>query len=151
LANIKKHEINYELVKKLAAEGLSQSQIARICNIPISTFETYVFKDQELQLALKEGKALPNLVVEASLFRNAIGFPTVKETYKRVPHKKVQPNGEVIVEHEMVLDRQTRELTAGQTQAQQIWLQANWPEKYRQRIDINHSFANMTKLAQGSE
>lgn len=142
----KKYRIDYDLVKRLSAEQLTQKQIARILKIPISTFETYIFKDKELHLALKEGKATPNTLVEQSLFRNALGFPNVKKTYTRREIKNVLPDGNVELISEMVLDKIVEEHTAGNVAAQQYWLQCNYPEKYRQRIDINHSFANMSKV-----
>lgn len=146
MSRVRKHRIDYELVKRLSAEHLTQRQIARILKIPIQTFETYIFKDQALQLALKEGKATPNTLVEQSLFRNAIGYPNLKKTYVRQETKNVLPDGTVEITSEMVLDRYVEEHTAGNVAAQQYWLQCNYPEKYRQRIDINHSFANMSKV-----
>lgn len=142
----KKYRIDYDLVKRLSAEQLTQKQIARILKIPISTFETYIFKDKELHLALKEGKATPNTLVEQSLFRNALGFPNVKKTYIRQTKQNVLPDGNIELTSEMVLDKVIEEHTAGNVAAQQYWLQCNYPEKYRQRIDINHSFANMSKV-----
>ena len=134
-------KIDLILVEKLAAEGLSDEQIARCIGIPVSTWEYNKAKDPALQAAVKKGKMAPNIMVEQSLLRNALGFKSVKTKYVWIqnpqdPTKSIKVPKEEVIEH-----------VAGNVSAQTFWLTNNWPEKYKNRYEVNNTFAGMVKAS----
>lgn len=218
----RKYVIDYDLVVRLSQEGLSQPQIARIVQVPLSTFEKYKFEDPLLNSALEKGKATPNVLVEQSLLRNALGFTSEEKKFKRVinfskvltpwfkqiiknrdENKCQNPNcpkktttidvfhidynteannqynlitlcttcktkalnslnkeaitqfyneiialkKEEIEKQDLILVEKTVKKVPGNVSAIQIWLQANWPTKYRARLDLVHSFASISRKA----
>ena len=66
-------DINFEQVKKLAAYGMTDKQIADILNIVESTLNLYK-KNPEFSESLKAGKQISDEQVERSLYQRACGY-----------------------------------------------------------------------------
>ncbi|MCX8696552.1 winged helix-turn-helix transcriptional regulator [Gilliamella sp. B2828] len=66
-----KIEINLQQVEKLAANGLTQQQIADSLGISVSTIESRLRESEEFKDAIKKGKAKGIAIIANQLFEKA--------------------------------------------------------------------------------
>jgi hypothetical protein len=78
----KKHML--EKAKELAAKGKTNREIAEIFEITEQTFYDWLRNNYEFSYALKEGKQEADQMVEAALFKRAIGYT--------LPDKQLPPD-----------------------------------------------------------
>lgn len=104
----------------LAKEGKTDEQIAEILNVSLSTIRYWRNTDLELLMAVRESKQEADAMVEASLYKTAVGFEyqestsTDKGTY--VHNKYSKPD----------------------VRAQQFWLKNRRPKKWKDRVELVH-------------
>lgn len=71
-------EYHIPWARSLARRGLTVEEIAREIGVAKSTFTKWVSENEELSVALNEGRAIADSKVEDSLYKRALGF-TVTE------------------------------------------------------------------------
>lgn len=109
-----------EKAMALAKKGATNAEIAKSFDVSEATFYVWMQKYSEFSETLKEAKAYADDMVEAALFKKAIGF-TQPET------KVFMTKGGVIVTHEMIKHY------APDTTAQIFWLKNRRPDQWRDK------------------
>jgi len=107
--------------KALAEQGKTNEQIAAIIGVNVDTLYVWQSKFREFSEALKEGKSLADDLVEASLFRRAIGY---KET---IPKQAVYFGK--VVEYEDTM------ACPPDTVAAIFWLKNRRPNEWRDKTE----------------
>ena len=75
----KKNGFIVQKIMELAREGKTNMQIADIVGISFETLRTWKIEDWEFAVTLNENKFLADQMVEASTFKNAIGYDYYEE------------------------------------------------------------------------
>lgn len=123
-----------EMVSKileLAKKGKTKSQIAEIVGINLSTMTYWLQQDFQFFTALNEHKQYADELVEASLFRKALGFT---QTYKT---EKPTKDGSVIVE-------ETQYIPPSDT-AMIFWLKNRKRNQWTDTQNVNHKMLILKK------
>jgi hypothetical protein len=105
-------------VEKLAAKGLTNTEIAAALNVATSTIKEWIARHEEFSASIKSGKGDADDLVVKSLFRRAIG-EYVKET-------KTKDDG-----HSVTIE--TTEKYVADTMAMMYWLNNRRPSEWRHR------------------
>ena len=115
-------DVHPTFAEALAKIGLSNSAIAKAMTIGQVTFYSWQKKYEEFRKALKEGKAWPDDIVEASLFQRACGYshPAVK----------------IMVVGGKVRQIPFTEHFAPDTNAAEFWLTNRRPKDWRHKQEI---------------
>jgi len=114
----KKDKLDPHLVKKLAAFGLTEKQIAEAVGMCFNTFNKHK-KDPKIYEPLKKGKQISDKEVVKSLYKRATGF---KYTETHITAKGIKT-----IEKEMCPD----------TLACIFWLKNRIPTEWKDRRDIS--------------
>lgn len=124
------NQLNEELTDKileLAKKGKTNKQIAQIIGISPQTIYYWQRTNDQFKWAFSEAKSAADDLVEASLFRKAIGY-TCPET------KVFQYEGQII-EHTI------QKHYAPDTTAGIFWLKNRRPEEWRERVEnVNKNY-----------
>ncbi len=117
-----KSEERIEKIAELAAQGKTDKQIADIVGISERTITNWKAKDWQFSAVLKENKQLADDLVEASLFKSAVGY-----------------------EHRMLKEVATKEGVQTIEDASYhppnatsmiFWLKNRQPKKWKDRVEI---------------
>ena len=111
-----------QMAAKLAKEGMNNKEIADFFDVSESTFYRWLEANTEFWESLKGSKEDADDLVEASLFKRAVGF-TQPET------KVFMTKGGNIVTHDMVKHH------APDTTAAIFWLKNRRPEQWREKAN----------------
>lgn len=109
----------------LAKEGKTDAQIAKLIGISLRTFHVWKREKPEFLHTLKEAKNVADELVEASLFRRAVGYS--HRAVKIMQHEGV-PIREEYIEH-----------YPPDTTAAIFWLKNRKPEEWRDQQEHKHS------------
>jgi hypothetical protein len=115
---------------ELTKAGYTMDEIAKSAGMTRGQLETLLKKNPEVWDLIDEAKMVPNRMVEMSLFKRAIGFPT-KETHL------VQGRPSRVIFKEIVPD----------VAACIFWLKNREPDKWRDVVDVNLSLRE--RMARG--
>lgn len=138
-------------------DGLSEKQIAENVGVAYSTFRDWKKKFPALSAALKKGKDFSDRQVENALYKKAIGYDYVEETYKivSIKEKRVEErNGKKIavdvpVDKEVLVKKTTKHV-APDTGAAAFWLKNRKPAVWRDKQEVEHSGSmNITNPYEG--
>lgn len=108
------------LVEAYARHGLFNSEIAEKLNVPYSTFQSYVEKYPELEMALDKGREAAELLVENALLKSALGFTSLEITKER---KQVGENPDGTPIYKMVPTKKVYKQVPPSVPAIQYWLE----------------------------
>lgn len=114
------------MISEWAIKGLTDKDICTNLRIAVSTFCSYKLKYPELVEALKGNKDEADLVVENSMYKNAVGFE-----YEEVT--------EELVDGKMQVTRRVTKLSAPNTTAGIYWLNNRQPKKFRTKQEIENN------------
>lgn len=133
MARISRYDkkIHCSLVKKLAAKGYTDIEMADIMGISERSFNYWKERYPEFLQSIKEGKRIPDEKVIQSLYKNATGY-----NYKAKKPMVVSDGGGEGSHVEIV---EYTEHVPAQTTAQIFWAKNRMPDKWRDRQDIEHS------------
>ena len=131
---VRVHHIDCALVMRLARVGLTNAEIAEVVEVTREVFESHVVRDEALLDALIEGRANPNRMVVASLFKRAVGYQ-----YEQVTEEDGRPIKKVI--KHVVPD----------VAAMNLWLRHKDPENWDRpkQSNVNLTFRDRAALASG--
>lgn len=118
---------------ELAKQGKSEQEIANIIGVHIDTLALWKRNDVSLLMALKEGKYEADQLVEASLFKRALGMEYYEESSSQ--------NGPIILQKYALPD----------VRAAQYWLNNRQPKKWRDRVEMVHEAGASLLLNLGSK
>lgn len=110
---------------ELAAKGKTNKEIAKIIGVAESTIRYWQKMDFGFSAAVKELKLEADQLIEASLFKTALGF---KKTYKT---EKVTKDGDVVDYKETIYIHPS-------PTAQIFWLKNRQPERWREKVEHEH-------------
>lgn len=133
---------NYEMLVKprlqeigwWRRDGLIEEEICKRLGVGFSTFQEYKKQHQELLETIKNGKKESNFQMEDSLFKRGNGFEFT-ETKTVVDPRKMDEKGRPII---LRVERTTKYFPPD-TAAAFIYLKNCWPEKYKDKHEIEHS------------
>lgn len=119
-------------IKKWAAEGMIDSEIAHNIGIAYSTFREWVKKYDKLSATLKMSKDVADDKVEKSLYERALGWEYTEETKERKFNTDTN-------QYEMVLTKTVKKQVLPETTAMIFWLKNRRPDiwKDRQEVGLN--------------
>jgi hypothetical protein len=118
--------VDIEQLKKIAALGATDSQIADFFKVSVSTLNLWKEKHPEFSESLKEAKALSDERVERSLFQRACGFEHESE--------------EIFCNKQGMVTRvKTIKKYAPDTIAAIFWLTNRQKDKWRDSRSIDHT------------
>jgi len=106
-------KIHPGIVKKLAATGMTEEDMADVLEISRPTFLTWKNTHEEFLSAVVEGKSTPLTAVEAALYRLCKGYTYDEGGVKRTKHPDVR--------------------------AIQFYLKNVAPDKWRDKQEVEHS------------
>lgn len=107
-------------ILELAKQGKTEQDIADIIGVHIDTLALWKRNDLSLLMALKEGKLEADQLVEASLFKRALGMQYYEESSSQ--------NGPISLQKYALPD----------VRAAQYWLNNRQPKKWRDRVEMVH-------------
>lgn len=108
-----------EKILELCKKGKTNAQIAEVIGVHVVTLEIWMGKHQDLRWAAKEAKQAADELVEASLFRRAVGFS--HESEKVFCHE-----GKII--RAKVIEQYAPDARAGE-----FWLKNRLPDRWREK------------------
>lgn len=112
-------------ILELAKQGKTDVEIAESVGICEKTLNNWKQFHPDFLQALKESKSAADMLVEASLFRKAVGYS----------HKAVK-----IMQYEgVVLKEEYIEHYPPDTAAAQFWLKNRQPDQWRDKTEVEHS------------
>lgn len=123
-----------ETILRLLKEGKTEEQVARVIGVSTRTLSNWKGKHVELLHAIRESKLLADELVEASLFRRAVGYS--HKEIKFFAHEGVVTDRRVVEKHH-----------PPDTTAAMFWLRNRQPKKWREKTesDVNiNNFSNLT-------
>lgn len=121
----------------MARLGMIDIDMARELGIAESTFQKWKTDHPEFAKAITRGKEHPDDIVEAALFRRALGYEYVEETE------------ELNAEGDMILTKRYHKHMPSETLASIYWLNNRRSDKWRQRQEVLNTFDDSAKeLAQ---
>ena len=124
-----------ETILRLIKEGKTEEQIAEVIGVCAKTLANWKGKHPELLHAVREARLIADEVVEASLFRRAVGYSH--------PEQKVFNCEGQIITHEIVKHHPP------DTQAAMFWLRNRQPERWKEKtegdVTVNNN-VNVEKL-----
>lgn len=131
------------LIERAAKAGLTNEQIASILGITRDAFQKWLRSDQRVARAHQRGRQEPNLKVENSLFRRALGYNVVEL------EEKVVTNGGGKVLRKIPVMRRHKHVPAS-VKAIEIWLYNRDPDRWKRQAYLNvrnMSLKDKTELA----
>lgn len=130
----KKDTLDFTMLKTLASFGLTDAQLASVFRVTEQTICNWK-KDENVFLALKDGKNIADAMVKRSLFERAMGYSHSEE-------KIFQHEGQII-------RAQTIKYYPPDSTALIFWLKNRQPDQWREnqteKIIENHYHINITK------
>lgn len=123
------------LAETLASKGLTDRQIAEKLGITESTINKWKIDYPVFSESLKRGKEAPDDMVEASLFKRAIGFENEKAVKIFMP---ANAGGPVYAPY--------TEIVHPDVTACIFWLKNRRPDRWRDKQEIEHSGTITDKL-----
>ncbi len=133
----KLNKIDLGVVYRLAAQSLTEEQIAKVLDISVPTLNKYKKRPDFLK-ALKEGKVDPDRQVELSLFKRANGFQYTETTYEAIKIGKTKTPGLKV--------KEVVKLVVPDVLAQIFWLKNRKPEEWRDRQEVGLNVKGNVKL-----
>ncbi len=114
-----------ERARTMATAGATDVEISRVLHVSVSTLREWRALHPEFAEALQHGKDIADDMVEAALFRRAIG-------YSHDAVKILQNAGEAVVVPYV-------EHVAPDTNAAKFWLMNRRPDRWRDKVEMEHS------------
>ena len=122
----KYNETLLEQARKLSLLGLTDEQMADVCDVSLSAWYKWKNEHPEFMEAIKDGKAEADAQVVKSLYRRAIGYTTRKT--------------QIVTYQGAITDRaEYDEEVNPDTTACIFWLKNRQPELWRDRHQLEHS------------
>lgn len=118
----KKLEARLAKIFELAKAGKTEEEISGIVGIGSRTLRHWKTEDWEFSATLKENKAMADQLVEASLFKSALGYDKVK--------KRISREGNEVEETEHYPPVPTSMI---------FWLKNRRPKRWRERVEVELS------------
>lgn len=112
-----------------ARNGLTDEQIAKNIGCSYSTLREWKNRFPAFSAALKKGKEVVDLEVEAALYRRALGYSYVEET------KELRFNRET-GQKELVTVKSVVKIVPPDTTAQIFWLKNRRPDRWRDKQEV---------------
>ena len=112
-----------------ARNGLTDEQIAKNIGCSYSTLREWKNRFPAFSAALKKGKEVVDLEVEAALYRRALGYSYVEET------KELRFNRET-GQKELVTVKSVVKNVPPDTTAQIFWLKNRRPDRWRDKQEV---------------
>lgn len=122
--------IDLGLLERLAKQGLTDVQMAKVLGITEQTLNNYKKKDKKFFESLKKGKLVPNEEVKQSLFKRANGFSYTETTYEHIRIGKAK--SPAIKVKEIV------KLVVPDVLAQIFWLTNRDKDEWKHRQQLEH-------------
>ena len=122
--------IDLGLLERLAEQGLTDKQMAKVLNITERTLNNYKKKDKKFFHSLKKGKLNPNEQVKQSLFKRANGFEYTETTYERIKIGKAKTPALKV--------KEVVKLVIPDVLAQIFWLTNREPDEWKHRQQLEH-------------
>ena len=130
------------LIKGWARAGLTNEQIAHNMGIARETLNQWAKKYKIISDTLKDGKEVADYVIENALYQRAKGIEY--EEVKQIIEKDALGREKKKIE-------KTKKFIPGDTTAQIFWLKNRKPAEWRDKREVENSFAteieNLTPLA----
>lgn len=120
------NEVVSAKIFELAKEGKSDNQIAKIIGVHPRTLGVWKQNSQEFYLTLKQMKAAADELVEASLYRRAVGFEVSETKTTTDP-----TSGQTIVQ-------KTKKQLPPDPTSMIFWLKNRKPQEWRDKLDFEH-------------
>lgn len=115
-----------DFILELAAQGLTDKEIAEKCGIACSTLYLWKNKHKNFSEAVQASKDAASDLVEAALFRRAIGYS--------------HPETKVIVSEAVgVVTEEVTKHYPPDTKAAEFWLKNRRPKKWREQSEVKHT------------
>lgn len=137
------HRPPKQLIIRCAKAGLTNEQTAAVCGVSRKTLQVWLSQDPKLAQAFHKATRHPNLLVENSLFRRALGYNVVETEEKVVTNG----NGEIIKKIPVV--RRHKHIPAS-VKAIEDWLYNRDGERWKRQATLNvrnMSLKDKTELA----
>lgn len=115
-----------DMILKMAGEGHTNEQIAKIIGVNVRTLQSWTKENEDLYLAIKQLKSQADAKVEQALFSRATGTLKVKE--RKVVTKSDGSVEETLVEKDSLPD----------ATSMIFWLKNRQPGKWRERTEVEH-------------
>ncbi len=115
--------IDFEQVKDLAAQGLTNEQIAEKLGICVATVYNLKNSSKEFLEALKDGKSISDALVEKSLFEKAIGYSHAED--------------KIFCHEGKILIQPTIKYYPPDTVACIFWLKNRKPAEWREKLELS--------------
>lgn len=125
------------LAKALAFRGLNDEQIAEEMDIHPATYYRWKEKYPEFCEAIGVGKTEPDLKVEQSLYKNAVGYVST-EVHREMMTADLDGWPEPLPETPVKVKTIRREVP-GNVSAQIFWLKNRVPDKWRDKREVEGS------------
>lgn len=120
-----------ETILRLIKEGKTEAEIAEVIGVCTRTLSNWKGKNPELLHAVRESKLVADELVEASLFRRAVGYSHPEE--KLFAHEGKVLSKETVTKH-----------YPPDTQAAMFWLRNRQPERWKEKtegdVNVNNNF-----------
>lgn len=131
-------------IEAWARDGLINEQIAHNIGIRRETLSEWAKKHPNIGNALKRGKEVPDIEVENSLYKRAVGYNYVEVTKER----KLNPD---TGKYELIVTKEVTKQVIPDTTAMIYWLKNRKPKQWRDKpideLDINDIAKNINTLS----
>lgn len=121
-------KVHYRLIRNLAAQGLTISEVAEVLEIDKETLAKRLRSDDKLEAAFFEGSRTPVKLVEQSLFQRAIGY-----NYEEYEEKIIYKDGVPI---HLPTKKAVRHLPPD-TKAAELYLTNRAPDRWKRVNQLN--------------
>lgn len=132
------------LLEGWAMEGLTDEQIAKKIGINPATLYAWMNKYDEINKAIKKGKAPVDIAVEKALLNSALGYYIKTKEPIKLRTEKQYNGGKIVEEH---IEYAEKELYIPPSNTAQIfWLKNRRPDKWRDKPETVENMDALTKL-----
>ena len=123
-----------EIVRRLAAEGLSDEEIALSLGLDFSTFRLWRSRHSDFAEALALGKDSADFEIVKALYKKATGYNVaVDKTYKLKRVEFDPDTGKKIREYEELATAVDTTHIPADLRAEMFWLKSRQPERWSER------------------
>ncbi len=120
-------------IEAWARDGLINEQIAHNIGIRRETLTDWCNKYPNIANALKKGKEVPDIEVENSLYKRAVGYNYVEVTKEL----KLNPS---TGQYEMMITKEVTKHVVPDTTAEIFWLKNRKPDVWRDKQEVQTQF-----------
>lgn len=118
---------------KMAHAGMIDDQIAKELGIAKDTFYRYQKIHPEFKKALSDGKQRPDDIVEAALYKNAIGYD----------YEEIKTREQIVSGKKRKIKEVTKKHIPGNVTAQIFWLKNRRRDRWKDKWEIDFDELNI--------